>query len=179
MGALMDSAIADAWLRKATAAAIAAARKIVEEGAVNPAAPVGRLSDNEWGWIFSSSLFAWIVVRSEQAVAEQIDSELTIRAVGYDPNPWDVGAIAAILPDLSETPGIDWTKPLASWSRDDMLAFLTAAFALIRKGMIARDLSGGTITRKSSAAQLARQANAAAGGPLMTSDELNDPIGRL
>jgi len=60
-----------------------------------------------------------------------------------------------------------------------MLAFLTAAFALIRKGMIARDLSGGTITRKSSAAQLARQANAAAGGPLMTSDELNDPIGRL
>jgi len=173
----MDSAMEDVWLRKATAAAIAAARKVVEGGAVNPAAPVGRLSDTEWGWIFSSCLFAWIVVRSEQAVAEQIDSELTIRAVGYDPNPWDVGAIAAILPDLSETSGIDWTKPLANWSREEMLVLLTAAFALIRKGMIARDLSGATITRKSSAAQLARQTNAASGGPLMTSDELNDPIG--
>ena len=69
------------------------------------------------------------MLRSEQAVAEQIDSELTIRAVGYDPNPWDVGAIAAILPDLCETPGIDWTKQLASWSREEMLSFLTAAFA--------------------------------------------------
>ena len=175
----MDSAIEDAWLRKATGAAIAAARKITEDGTVDPAVPVGRLSDVEWSWIFSSSLFAWIVVRSEQAVAEQIDSELTIRAVGYNPNPWDVGAIAAILPDLSGTPGIDWAKPLAGWSREEMLSFLTAAFALIRKGMIARDLSGATITRKSDAAQLARQANAAAGGPLMTSDELNDPIGRL
>ena len=154
----MDSAMEDIWLRKATTAAIAAARKVIEDGAVNPAAPVGRLSDVELGWIFSSSLFAWIVVRSEQAVAEQIDSELTIRAVGYDPNPWDVGAIAAILPDLGETHGIDWTKPLASWSREEMLSFLTAAFALIRKGMIARDLSGSTITRKSNADQLARQA---------------------
>jgi hypothetical protein len=177
MGALMDSAIEDAWLRKATAAAIAAARKIVGDGAVNPAAPVGRLSDVEWGWIFSSSLFGWIMVRGEQAAVEQLDSELTIRAVGYDPNPWDVGAIAAILPDLSETPGIDWTKPLANWTREEMLNFLTAAFVLIRKSTIARDLSGATITRKSSAAQLARQANAAAGGPLMTSVELNDPIG--
>jgi hypothetical protein len=173
----MDTALEDTWLRKATTAAIAAARKVVEDGAVNPAAPVGRLSDVEWGWIFSSSLFAWIVVRSEQAAVEQLDSELTIRAVGYDPNPWDVGAIAAILPDLSKTSGIDWTKPLANWTCEETLAFLTAAFALIRKSTIARDLSGATITRKSSAAQLARQTNAAAGGPLMTSDEFNDPIG--
>jgi hypothetical protein len=38
-----------------------------------------------------------------------------------------------------------------------------------------RDLGGG-ITRKSNAAVIARQANAAAGGPLMTPDELNDPL---
>jgi len=66
----MDSAIEDAWLRKATAAAITAARKITEGGTVDPAVPVGRLSDVEWAWIFSGSLFAWIVVRSEQAVAD-------------------------------------------------------------------------------------------------------------
>ena len=58
----MDSAMEDIWLRKATTAAIAAARKVIEDGAVNPAAPVGRLSDVELGWIFSSSLFAWIVL---------------------------------------------------------------------------------------------------------------------
>jgi hypothetical protein len=40
----------------------------------------------------------------------------------------------------------------------------------------ARDLSTSGITRKSNAAVIARQANAAAGGPLMTPGELNDDI---
>ena len=39
-----------------------------------------------------------------------------------------------------------------------------------------RDLSAKGITRQSSANTLARQANAAAGGPLMAPDELDDPI---
>ena len=43
---------------------------------------------------------------------------------------------------------------------------------LVRKAMIARDLSERGITRKCSAEMIARQANAAAGGPLMTPDEL-------
>ena len=42
--------------------------------------------------------------------------------------------------------------------------------------MIARDLSGRGVTQKSSAATVARQANAAAGGPLMAPGELNDEI---
>ena len=42
--------------------------------------------------------------------------------------------------------------------------------------MIARDVSESGITRKSGAATIARQANAAAGGPLMTPNELNDEI---
>jgi hypothetical protein len=46
--------------------------------------------------------------------------------------------------------------------------------SLIRKAMIARDLSDKGITRQSSAATIARQANAAAGGPLMAPGELND-----
>jgi hypothetical protein len=48
---------------------------------------------------------------------------------------------------------------------------------LTRKAMIARDLSEKGVTRQSSASTIARQANAAAGGPLMTPDELNDEIG--
>jgi hypothetical protein len=47
---------------------------------------------------------------------------------------------------------------------------------LIRKAMIARDLSDKGITRKSRNDVIARQVNAAAGGPLMTPDEFNDEI---
>jgi hypothetical protein len=55
--------------------------------------------------------------------------------------------------------------------------FLLKAMARIRKATIARDLSEKGVSRKSSAATIARQANAAAGGPLMTPDEFNDEIG--
>jgi hypothetical protein len=58
-----------------------------------------------------------------------------------------------------------------------MIEFLLAAMRLIRKATIARDLSERGVTRKSSASAIARQANAAAGGPLMTPDEWNDEIG--
>jgi hypothetical protein len=43
--------------------------------------------------------------------------------------------------------------------------------------MVARDLSDKGISRQSNASTIARQANAAAGGPLMVPDELNDEIG--
>ena len=43
--------------------------------------------------------------------------------------------------------------------------------------MLARDLSEQGITRKTAASTIARQANAAAGGPLMTPEEWDDPLG--
>jgi hypothetical protein len=142
-----------------------------------PRVPVGRLSDTEWGWIFSGSLFAWISKRAEQAAAEQIDTEQLVRLVALDPTPWDAGAVAAILPDLADAcSGLDWSKPLAAWSREDIIEFLLKAMALARKAMLARDLSEKGITRKSSANMIARQTNAAAGGPLMTADEFNDEV---
>jgi hypothetical protein len=165
----------DQWQERATAAAIAAARDVVlDDNAINKNTPVGRLSDLEWGWIVSSVLFAWITARAEQAATEELDTEQTIRMTGLDRNPWDAGAIAAILPELAEVK-VDWSKPLADWPKETMVEFLLEALRLVRKGMIARDLGGG-ITRKSSADVIARQTNAAAGGPLMTPDELNDPI---
>ena len=178
VGLVAESAIEDAWQRQATAAAIAAARGVVKhDGPIPPGTPIGRLGEIEWGWLVAAILFGWISTRAQQAAAEQIDAEQTIRLTGLDPDPWDAGAVAAILSELADTPGIDWSKPLAEWPRETMVEFLTAALALIRKAVIARDLSAKGITRQSSANMIARQANAAAGGPLMTPDELDDPIG--
>jgi hypothetical protein len=178
VGLVAESAIEDAWQRRATEAAIAAARGVVKDGGpIPPRAPIGRLSDVEWGWVIGAILFAWIRTRAEQATSERLDSEQTIRLTGLHPDPWDAGAVAAILPELAETPGIDWSKSLNDWPRETMVMFLTAALALVRKAVIARDLSTKGITRKSSASMISRQANAAAGGPLMTGEEWDDPIG--
>jgi hypothetical protein len=171
------AALEDAWQRRATAAAIATARQVIQiDGPIPLGTPIGRLGEVEWGWIVAAILFGWIATRAEQAVSEQLDTELTIRMTGLDPDPWDAGAVVAILPELADTLGIDWSKPLADWPRETMVEFLTTALALIRKAVIARDLSDKGVTRKSSANTIARQANAAAGGPLMTPSELDDGL---
>jgi hypothetical protein len=177
VGQVSLSAIEDAWQRQATAAAIAGARGVVQEGGpIPPGTPIGRLGDTEWGWVVAGVLFGWIKTRAEQATAEQLDTEQVIRLTGLDPEPWDVGAVTAILPELADAcPNIDWSQPLAAWSRETMAEFLLTAMRLIRKAVIARDRGG--ITRQSRADVIARQANAAAGGPLMTPDEFNDEIG--
>jgi hypothetical protein len=178
VGEVSSSAIEDIWQRQATAAAIAAARGVVQmDGPIPPGAPIGRLSDTEWGWILAAMLFAWISKRAEQATAEQLDTERTIRMVALDPQPWDAGAVAAILPDLADACPLDWSRPVTEWPSEIMVQFLLTAMRLIQKAMIARDLSNKGVSRKSNASAIARQANAAAGGPLMTPDELNDEIG--
>jgi hypothetical protein len=178
IGEVSLSALEDQWQRDATAAAIAAMRGVVQmDGPIPPGTPVGRLSETELGWMLSAGLFAWISKRAEQATAEQIDTEQCIRMTALDPQPWDAGAVEAVLPDLAEACSeLDWSKPLTAWLRDDIIEFLLKAMPLIRKAMIARDLSDKGITRQSSAATIARQANAAAGGPLMEPGELNDEI---
>jgi hypothetical protein len=180
IGQVSLSALEDRWQRDATAAAIAAARGVIQmDGPIPPGTPVGKLSDTEWGWILSAMLFAWISKRAEQATVEDLDTERTIRMVALDPQPWDAGAVAAILPDLADVCAdiVDWSKPLTEWSRDTIIEFLLKAMPLIRKAMISRDISDKGVARKSSAATIARQANAAAGGPLMMPDEFNDEIG--
>jgi hypothetical protein len=179
IGMVSSSALEDEWQRRATAAAIQAARGVVQIGGpLPPATPIGRLSDTEWGWVLAAMLFAWISKRAEQASCEQLDTEQTIRLTALDPEPWDAGAVAAILPELADACStIDWSQPLTAWPRDTMVEFLLTAMRLIRKATIARDLSDKGVTRQSNASVIARQANAAAGGPLMTPDEWNDEIG--
>ena len=153
----------DEWQRRATDAAIAAARNVVlgDDAAVNKNAPVGRLSVVEWGWIVSAVIFAWIRTRAEQAAAEELNVEQTIRLTGLDKNPWDAGAIAAVLPELAQCRGVDWSKPLNDWSRETMIEFLLEALRLVRRGMVARDLGDG-ITRKST---IAHHADTTVGKP--------------
>jgi hypothetical protein len=148
------------WGDRATAAAIATARRIVlgKDALINKNIPVGRLNDLMWGWIISAAIFAWIATRAEQATMEGLDVETVIRTTMLDPNPWDAGAVAAILPKLVDVPGIDWQKSLTDFSREQMVAFLVAALGLMRTAIRARDFGGGSITRKSVA------------------DELNNPV---
>lgn len=171
---LSPTAIEDAWLRRATAAAIEQARAAVSGGAVPPNTPVGRLSEVEWGWIVAAVLFGWISTRAEQATSSGVGVEELIRDISLDPDPWDAGAIAAILPELAAAE-VNWNKPLVELSRGDMIAFLADALTLIRKAMAARDRGIGLVTCRTPAGT-AREALAAAGGPLMTPDELNDPV---
>ena len=97
---------------------------------------------------------------------------------GLDPQPWHIGAIMAILPELADAcPGIEWSQPLASWPREIMADFLLTAMRLIRKALIARDLSDKGITRQAGASTIARQANAAAGGPLIAPGDPDDEVG--
>ena len=143
------SAIEDAWQRQATRVAIERARAVISGGAVPPMTPVGRLTDVEWGWIVTAILFGWISERATQATSNGLDTEKTIRDISLvEPRPWDAGAIGVILPELADAP-IDWTAPLSELSRDEMIAFLGAAYTLIDKAMQARELGGNTITRKS------------------------------
>jgi hypothetical protein len=178
IGQVSLSALENDWQRRATAAAITGARGVVQVGGpIPPGTPIGRLSDVEWGWIVAAVLFGWIKTRAEQAAAEHLDTERTIRMTALDPEPWDAGAVAAILPDLANAcEHVDWSKPLADWARDTVIEFLLAAMSLIRKAMIARDLSERGVAQRTSAAAIARQSNAASGGPLMVPDELNDEI---
>ena len=129
------------------------------EGAVSDGAPAG------------TELKAEDVALS----AEKIDTEQLICMTTLNPQPWDAGAVAAILSELADAcTGVDWSKPLTAWPKDDIIEFLLKAMLLIRKAIFARDMSGKGITRQSSAATIARQANAAAGGSFMTPDEFND-----
>jgi hypothetical protein len=140
--------IEDIWLRRATAVAIERARAAVSGSAVPPNTPVGRLSDIEWGWIAAAVIFGWVSTRAEQATNSGVGPDELIRTTSIDPDPWDVGAIASILPELAEAGAIDWKKPLAELSRDEMCAFLADAFSLIRRAMAARDRGQGLVTQR-------------------------------
>jgi hypothetical protein len=139
----------DEWLRRATDAAIAGARKIALSSGPLMNTPVGRLTDTEWGWLVIGAIFAWVEIRVQQAIGEGLDQEHMVRLTGLSPDPCDRAVIRSILPTLADQAGIDWSLPLASWSKDVMTNFLLLAWELITKSEIARDQGPGKILRKS------------------------------
>ena len=136
--------------RRATDAAIAGARRIAGDCKGLPAmTPVGRLNDAQWGWIVTAAIFGWIRTRVEQAIEEGLDQEQAVRLTGLTPSPCDVAVVHSILPALADQAGIDWSQPLATWSKDTMVNFLLLAWELIARGEVARDQGPGKILRKS------------------------------
>ena len=111
--------------------------------------PVGRLSDTQWGWLLASAIFGWIKTRCAQAVSEGIDKEELVRTIAHDPSPGDVAVIHSILPVLADEVAIDWSKPMASWSKEEMTRFLVAAWQLANGAEVALDKGPGGVLRKS------------------------------
>lgn len=145
MGAL--SQLENEWLDKATAAAIAGARKIALSGPLMNA-PVGRLSDYEWGIICTAVIFGWVETRVQQAIAEGRDQEEMVRCTGLSPSPCDSAVVRSILPALADQAGIDWTLPLTAWSGDTMVGFLLLAWRLLGEAETARDHGPGKILKR-------------------------------
>jgi hypothetical protein len=138
----------DEWLRRATDAAIAGARKIALSSGPLMNTPVGRLTDHEWGMIVTAVIFGWVKTRVQQAIAEGLDQEQTVRMTGFKPDPCDVAVVRSILPTLANKTAIDWSLPLQAWPKDTMIDFLMLAWELINQSEIARDQGSGTILRK-------------------------------
>jgi hypothetical protein len=121
----------DDWQAKTTASAIAEARKIAQGSGLQLSnTPVGKLSNTQWGWLLSAAIFGWITTRCQQAIAEGIGQEEAVRMIELSPSPGDVAVIRSILPMLAETVKIDWARPLADWSKDEMTSFLLRAWLL-------------------------------------------------
>jgi hypothetical protein len=146
MGAL--SKLENDWLEKATAAAVAGARKIALNSQPLMNTPVGRLSDHEWGMICTAVIFAWIEVRVQQAIAEGLDQEQAVRLTGLSPDPCDVAVVRSILPALADKAGIDWALPLQAWSKDQMTSFLMVAWRLLGEAETERDHGPGRILKR-------------------------------
>jgi hypothetical protein len=141
------SRIDDEWQRQATAAAIARARDMIGD-AIPAGVPIGRLNEREWGFITAAILFGWIETRARQATAEGFDIEQACRETGEDPEPWDIGTIETILPDLAEaSPTLDWSQPVGNWPREVMAKFLFTALRLVQRAITACNGDEG-ITRK-------------------------------
>jgi hypothetical protein len=144
------------WQDKATMRAIGEARKIAQGSSLQLAnTPVGRLSEQQWGWLLSAAIFGWISTRCEQAIAEGMDQEDAVRMIEMSPAPGDVAVIRSILPTLASQVKIDWARPLSDWSKDEMTDFLLQAWLLANNAdHVLADGAGSKILHKKPADDL-------------------------
>ncbi len=164
------------WMAKATQSAIDGAR----DGAssINGRAMISSLSELEWGWIVMGAVSGWIISKAKQAVAEGIGYNKAITDMPTrDPAPWESGAVETILPSLGGLPGVDWTKPIGEWSKDQIVLFAWQIHRLVNVALMARDV-GETdkIVQNIEKSVAERELSAKNGGPLLDRKEMNDDI---
>ena len=131
MGALSE----DDWLKRSTAEAIAAARKVVlgDQAVIPMMTPIGRLAISNGAGLsppsFSPGSRCDLNKRPPKAAISMMprSAPLTLTHGMLAPSP-------ASCRQLADHQVVDWSKPLINWPRDDMLKFLSAAFTLIRAG---------------------------------------------
>jgi hypothetical protein len=165
----------DVWTKQAFDACIVAGKDLIgDDGPIRPGVPIGRLTTNELGWFVSTIVSTWVRVRSEQAASEGWNYERAAHATMLEPDPWLEGAVGSVLPKLAEAcPGLDWSKPVGEWEKNDVVALLIAAFRLIQRALAARDAAENPLSAPgANPNQTARQLNATTGNPLMTIAEL-------
>jgi hypothetical protein len=143
----------DAYTKQAFAACVAAAKDLVAyEGPIRSGEQVGRLVESEWGRVVGAVVWAWVATRAEQAASEGWNSEKATRATSLVPDPWIAGAIASALPALADAcAGLDWSKPVSAWPKDDVVGFLEEAFRLVVRAIVARDTEEERIAGKGGA----------------------------
>jgi hypothetical protein len=171
------SAENDKWLKRGTASAVAEVRKLICPELIRSDKRMGNLDQGQLTWIVSAAVWGWITTRSEQAASEGLDPERAIRLTNLDPDPWDLGSIRTILPELAKAcSDFDWSKPANKWTKDELAEFLLVEFNLIRKAHAARNrveelLAGSPPVHPDIAA---RQINRPGGNPAMTVSEIQD-----
>jgi hypothetical protein len=117
-----------------------------------PNTAAGKLTDQQWSWIIGAALFAWIKTRYQQAIAEGLPQEEHVTRM--DPSPRNAALALAILPTLADQCSIDWARPLADWSREEMAGFVALASGLIDEARAVLAQNGGGILRKPERAEL-------------------------
>jgi hypothetical protein len=174
-GATTVGGISDVdWDVRATKSAIAAMKALISEEVMRRGTLVERISDVQWGWIAVAAIFAWIKTKSLQAVAEGGDLDAVVRTMQYDPSPWEIGAVEAILPTLARLESFEWSKPLGEWSEEQVVQLSWHIHRLVNASFSIRDKEGQVLLRHSKRARLEREISAANGGPLLDRSEVAD-----
>lgn len=169
-------AIEDEWSKKATKAAIDAARAAVDQAGMADRTRVASLSEVEWGWIVCAAIFAWIKTKGEQAVQEGVGYDTPIRFMPGTMQPWEAGAVEAMLPSLGGLPGVDWNKPLADFDKGEMVSLAWKISSLVAQSLVAQAQGSEDKITQFSKDRQERQVSADNGGPLMSRREMDDEI---
>lgn len=135
------SAEDDRWEAKAVSEAIATAKSMVDGEFLTPRTTLGSLSDNEWQWIVTAIICAWISCRARGAVDMGTPQGLSIRTISsQEPDPWEQGTVEACLPalgDIVERIGAD--KPIGSLNKGQICAMIWTAIKLYKAAEAGRD----------------------------------------